>query len=112
MVYSCGKDKPAKSRYGIMVLPDLVTDSGTPIQMKYRISGPDIKTIDNLGPQGTINYFDLNQGTTTTVTTSIYQGPSRSLEVTIFKLLPDSTWKVAFKKLSFEGTVAGTFKVE
>jgi hypothetical protein len=111
IVYGCGKDTPPKSKYGILVFPDLFSGSGTPVHIKYRISGPDIKTIDNLGPEGTIKYFDLIQGKSTSITTSIYEGSNRGLIVSIFKLLPDSTTKPVVQQQG-QGTVTVRFKVE
>jgi len=112
LIFSCKKDKPAdKSQYTVWVIPNLMTGPDTTTHIKYRISGTDIKTIDNLNRESS-NDFDLPKGKSTTIKASIYDGPSRDLFLILFKDAGDS---VVTKTMSIQhGTneVSTTFTVQ
>ena len=114
IAFGCGKDKTVdKSQYVVGVIPDLVSNADEPVLIKYRISGPDIKTIDNLGPGSTINYIYLPKGKSTTITVAIYEGPQRYISVGISKVddKAQPSENVVFNQMALN-QISATFTVK
>lgn len=112
MFFGCKKDKPIeKSQYTVWVIPNLTASSDTSVHIKYRISGTDIKTIDNLSKESS-NDFNLPKGKSTTIKASVYDGPGRDLFLILFKDAGDSV--VTKTMLIQHGTneVGATFIVQ
>lgn len=114
MISGCGKKdgSVAKSDYLVYVTTSSYFTGDIP--PKFRLSGTDIETKDNMGPVNSFYNVSLPKGKTTTITGTVYDGTNRGLYMRIYKKVPDNSLSAANTVFEMSGLneISATFTVK
>lgn len=114
MIFGCGKKDTQVSKSDYIVYVTTSSYFTGDIPPKFRLSGTDIETKDNMGPVNSFYNVSLPKGKSTTITGTVYDGTNRGLYMRIYKKAADNTLSAANTVFEKSGIneITANFRVE